>query len=156
MQQSRCTYASSIERGTISGYGSTSTRATHPASRLGNPAQVNITRQEVRTCGFSALGGTDKPIVVMLLNSLSPGLVCAERVDERRSEAESARSPGLPQPVDFFPKKLTKSPKISTNVRDRSRANFGDFSIFLLAYPMAVGKNEQAFIRRARGTERGW
>jgi hypothetical protein len=62
----------------MAGYGSTSIRATHPAPRLGSPGQVDITRQEVRTCGFAALCGTDKPTVVMLPNSLSSGLVCAE------------------------------------------------------------------------------
>jgi len=62
----------------MDGYGSTSIRATHPASSLSSPAQVNMPRQKVRTCGFAALGGTDKPTVVMLLNSLSTGLVCAE------------------------------------------------------------------------------
>ena len=66
----------------------------------------------------------------------------------------------LPQPVDFFPKKIDKITKISTNVRgcgrvsastpvmrvrDRSRAAAPILAIFLffsLAYPMAVGKNK--------------
>ncbi|MDS4039549.1 MAG: hypothetical protein RKP20_00010 [Candidatus Competibacter sp.] len=65
----------------------------------------------------------------------------------------------LPQPVDFFPKKIDKITKISTNVRgcgrvsastpvmrvrDRSRALWPIFvilSIFSLAYPWGVGKN---------------
>jgi len=57
----------------------------------------------------------------------------------------------LPQPVDFFPKKIDKITKnFNERARLRSRirtqprnfVNFGDFSIFSLAYPLDVGKNK--------------
>ena len=74
----------------------------------------------------------------------------------------------LPQPVDFFPKKIDKITKnFNERARLRSRirinagyactrpqprnfTNFGDFSIFSLAYPLDVGKNGAADNRRAR------